>query len=484
MLRRMSIFVVLLALLAAGMTYRLVSVQVIDSDRYVAYGVSQRDGFRLIPAARGAVYDRNGQAFAMSVAQPRLVADPAQVSDPVATAALLADLMDLSVDEVLADLQADSRYRVLAKGLTPVQAEQLQELVREEGLLGITLEDEYVRSTPNGELAMGVVGRALPEGQVDTEGNRGGISGVELAFDDLLRGEPGRLSYEKNVWGDPIVGGDRRLEPARQGTDLYLTLDQVLQYEAERRLGEAVLATNAQSAQAVIMRPSTGEILAMASVGSTDDGEIRNTRDNRAVTAVFEPGSTNKIITVAAAMEEGLVQPDTMFEVPDHLPLYDRVFSDSQPHPAAAWSVTDILVTSSNVGTIKIAQELGRERLDGYLRAFGFGATTGLGFPAEEDGIMKPLEAWSGVDIGAVAIGQGISVTALQMLSALNVIANDGVYVAPKLLGAADQGSGQVPTGSERGTPGGVAGDGGRHAGHPRQGRERGDRHPGAGPRL
>lgn len=442
----MVAFLAFIALLAGLTAQRLVDVQVVDRERYVSYGEVQRDGSRDLPASRGAVYDRNGQAFAMSVAQPMLIADPAAVADAPAAAAALAEVLDRSVDDLLDDLTADTRYKVLARALTPEQAEAIRDLVAEEGLEGLVLEDEYVRSTPNGDLGLGVIGRALPEGQVDEDGNAGGISGIERAYDELLRGVPGSVTYEKNRWGDPIVGGERDTTPARQGTDLYLTLDQVLQYEAERRLGEAVLDTGAESAQAVIMRPSTGEILAMASVGATEDGEVRNTRDNRAVTAVFEPGSTNKVITVAAALEEGLVRPDTRFDVPDSLQLYDREFSDSHEHPAASWSVTDILVTSSNVGTIKIAQQLGEERLDAYLRDFGFGASTGLGFPAEEDGIMKSLDEWSGVDIGSIAIGQGISVTALQMLAAFNVIANDGVYIAPKLVAATDRGEGQVPT--------------------------------------
>jgi len=448
-LRRLIAFVVVMVLIVTAIGYKLVTVAVVEQSRYVAYGESQRDGFRVLPASRGAIYDRNGQAFALSVAQPRVIADPAQVRHPIASARTLAEILDLDAADVEASLRADSRYRVIAEQATQRQVAAIKAALDDGDLEGITFEDEYVRSAPNGSLAQGVVGRSLAEGERDTEGNTGGISGLELAYDDQLQGKPGKLFYEQDVAGQQIAGGERDLIAAKQGADLYLTLDQSLQYETERALSAQVTATGARSAMAVIMRPSTGEILSMASVAADEEGEegeVSNTNDNRPVTAVFEPGSTNKMITVAGALEEGVVDPDTILEVPDHLQLYDKDFTDSHPHAAAAWSVTDILVTSSNIGTIKIAQKLGEANVDDYLRSFGFGTTTGLGFPAEEDGIMKDLGDWSGVDIGAIPIGQGISVTALQMLAAYNVVANDGVYVAPKLVGATDPGHGQVPT--------------------------------------
>jgi cell division protein FtsI (penicillin-binding protein 3) len=442
----MIAFVAAMAMLVGLIGFRLVNVQVADTERYLAYGESQRDGFRTLPASRGAIYDRNGQAFAMSVPQPRVIADPAQVSDPAEQAAVLADLLELDVAEVEADLRADTRYRILAEAITEEQAVELRSAIEEGELEGIVLEDQYLRSNPNGDLAYPVVGKALAEGEEDAEGNTGGIAGIEKAYDDELAGAPGKLFYEQDVAGDPIAGGQRELEPARQGADLYLTLDQSLQYEAEQALIETVESSGADNAQAVIMRPSTGEILAMASVAAGEDGEAATTRDNRPVTAVYEPGSVNKMITVAGAIEEGVVTPQTYVNVPDHLQLYEELFEDSHPHPTLDLTTTEILYTSSNIGTIKIAQMLGAEQVDRYLRAFGFGETTGLGFPAEEDGIMKDLDEWSGVDIGSMPIGQGIAVTSLQMLAAYNVIANDGVYVAPKLVGAIDSGAGQVPT--------------------------------------
>jgi cell division protein FtsI (penicillin-binding protein 3) len=433
---------VVVALIVVGIGVRLADVQVMRPQRYLAYGAKQYNGFRQLPAWRGAIYDRNGQAFAMSVAEPRIVADPSQVVDPHRAAAALAPLLHVDAPGLEAQLRKrGDRYEILSGDVTRAEADAVMALK----LAGITTEDQYVRTNPAGDLAGSVIGRSLADGSVDDTGKQG-ISGLERQYDALLHGQPGRLWYERDVAGNTIAGGHRKLDPARPGTDLYLTLDEPLQYEAERALADQVTATGAKGATALIMRPSTGEILAMASVAADEDGNVTNTGDNRAVTAVFEPGSTNKVFTVAGAIEEGLVSPTTVLEVPDHLQLYDKDFTDHDPHPTAAWSVTDILVTSSNIGTIKIAQRLGKDGVDRYLRDFGFGATTGLGFPAEEDGIMSPVDRWSGVDIGAIPIGQGISVTALQLLSAYNVMANDGVYVAPKLVRATDRGTGQVGT--------------------------------------
>ena len=198
-----------------------------------------------------------------------------------------------------------------------------------------------------------------------------------------------------------------------------------------------MLATKAKGGTAIITRPSTGEILAMANVAATPGGKgTVPTSNNVALTAQFEPGSVNKVITIAAALQEGIATPADVLTVPDHLRVSDHDFTDHDPHPTAKWSVTDILATSSNIGTIELAQRLGPERVDAYLRKFGFGARTGLGFPHETPGSMLALNDWSGTSIGAIPIGQGVAVTAMQMLAAFNVIANDGRYIAPELMTA------------------------------------------------
>lgn len=436
-------FVVFVVLVVAGVSARLVDLQVVKPDRYVAYGLRQRDGFRSLPAGRGAILDRDGQAFAMSVAQPQVIADPTQVPRPRRTARILAAELDVDASTLEAALaRKGRRYAVIAPLVSPAVADRVKRLE----LPGIAISKRYLRTSPSRGLAAPVVGRALADGQVVADSAHQGVSGIERQYDDALTGRPGRLYYEKDPVGNTIAGGRQRLEAARPGADVYLTLDQSLQYETQRALADQVDATGAQGAMAIVMHPSTGEIVAMAGVNRRFDGTIADTAEVTPVTSVFEPGSVNKVITIAGAMEDGLVDPDTVLDVPDRLALYDRTFNDHEPHPTSPWSVTDILVTSSNIGTIKIAQQLGPARVDHYLRAFGFGHDTGLDLSGESAGLLRDLEDWSGVDIGAIPIGQGISVTALQMLSAYNVIANGGVYVAPKLVVATDDGHGRTAT--------------------------------------
>ena len=445
----------------AAITVQLARVQITDRERWIAWGQDQRDGWRDLVAGRGAIYDRNGNALAMSVLQSDVIASPRYISDPAATARVLAPILDLDEAELRQKLTGEGDYVRLAVSVPTEVADKIAKVrgdddsdeaaAASEALTGITLEDRFVRFNPSGDLAGSVVGRTVAEGGFDSEGNQG-VSGIENQFEQALTGTPGRVYYERDPSGRTIAGGVETVEPARPGTDVYLTIDQSLQYEAERAISRQVLDTGAASGMVLMMRPSTGEILAMASVADDGEGDVVNTRDNRPVTAVFEPGSVNKLITVAGALEEGLVAPDTVLNVPDHLTIYDKTFTDHDPHPTQPWSVTDILVTSSNIGTIKLAQMLGREDVDRYLSDFGLGETTGLGFPNEENGIMLPLEKWSGTSIGAIPIGQGIAVTALQMLTAYNVVANDGVYVAPRLLSATDSGSGRenVAAGASR----------------------------------
>lgn len=439
--RRLRAFLVAVMLMGVAITARMVDLQLNERESLIAYGESQRDSSRILPAGRGAIYDRSGRAFALSITTPAVVADPSVIKNPGRVAAELAPLLDADEAELRAELaRDDTEYVVLA----PTADDALVTDIADLALPGIAFEDRYLRETPTGDLARAVVGSTYGDGQHDEKGRRG-RTGLELAYEDLLAGTPGRLTYERAPNGDTIAGAPEHREPAVAGTDLYLTLDQALQYSTEQALTTQVRATGATQGMAIISRPSTGEVLAMASVARQEDGSVAGTGDNRPVSTQFEPGSVNKMITVAGALEEGVVSPDTPIEVPDHLQVGDHDFSDHDPHETAVWSPTDILVTSSNIGTIKIASMLGRDRVDGYLRAFGFGADT-PGFPGAIDGQMLPLKDWSGTSIGSIPLGQGISVTALQMLAAYNVIANDGIYVAPKLVAATDGGTGRQAT--------------------------------------
>lgn len=404
---------------------RMVQVQSLAADRYAQVGEGQRVRRISLPAARGAIFDRNGADLALTVRRPSVVANPRAVTDPLAAAAALAPVLGLAPAELRDRLTRDSAFVYLARSVEDRVAEQVAEL----GLAGVELRPEPERFLPAGPLAVPLLGKVGRE--------NAGLSGLEVQFDEELAGRPGEVVVERDQAGREIPGGVRRLEPADRGNDLVLTLDRSVQYEAERALAAAIVRHQAKGGMVVVMATKTGEVLALANLAVPAAGgdPVPATR-NQVLTDVFEPGSVNKVITIAGAIEEGVVDAADTLTVPDTLKVADHVFSDHAPHPTISWSVTDVMANSSNVGTIMIGQRLGKSRIDRYLRRFGFGRSTGLGFPGESGGILLDPAKWSGTSIGTVPIGQGVAVTAMQAVAAYNAVANGGRYVAPKLVRA------------------------------------------------
>lgn len=422
--RRSLAFKVVLGLLLLAVVGKLVDLQVLGDDRFVSVGEEQRLRTVRLDASRGRILDREGNDLALSVLRPSIFADPSQIEDPVRVARRLAPILGVDRTELTDDLSRDGRFVYLARRIDDDLASRIVEL----DLPGIHLQEEPARFTPSGQLAKSIIGSVADD--------QTGSTGIELIYDDVLTGTPGELRYERARDGGTIAAAGESRIPAQPGADVVLTLDRSLQYETERVLAAQVDALGAKGGTVVVSRPATGEILALGNITRNEDEEIITAGANRAVIDAFEPGSVNKVITIAAALEEGLVEPGSSTVVPDHLQVSDHRFSDDHEHPAVPMTVTDILAKSSNVGTIMIGQELGKDRIDSYLRSFGFGRKTSLGFPNESPGLMLPPENWSGTSIGSIPIGQGIAVTAMQMLSAYNVIANDGVYVEPRLVDA------------------------------------------------
>ncbi|MBS1846802.1 MAG: penicillin-binding protein 2 [Actinobacteria bacterium] len=432
-----------LALLFTIAVGKLTDVQVLSPGRYRSTGVTQRTVRVALPAGRGAILDRNGEDLALSVPRSTVVADPVTVTDVAAEASRLADILNIDRATIEPLLRKRSRFVYIDRLIPDSAASAVKKLMTAGKLPGIDLIDEYQRVRPNGSEAGSVVGMTDIDGQ--------GISGLEKQYQGLLKGIPGEVSYETSAMG-PIPGGQRQLEAARPGDDLQLTIDLPLQYSVEKLVADQVTATGSESGIAIITRPSTGEILSMVNV-ATDPKTHKATpsTNNEALTTVFEPGSVNKVITVATALQDHKVDPSTVFEHPPTMTLGGATFGEAESLPSRL-SVTDILTVSSNIGTIKIAQMLGPQRIDRALRDFGLGSPTGLGFPNESPGLLLPLANWSGSSIGSIPIGQGISVTALQMLDAYNVLANGGVAVAPKLVSATIDASGRrQPTPASRG---------------------------------
>jgi cell division protein FtsI (penicillin-binding protein 3) len=303
--------------------------------------------------------------------------------------------------------------------------------VRDLELPGVDFVPESLRFYPSNALAGPVLGF------VGTDND--GLAGLESAYERTLAGRPGEVVVERDPNGREIPDGEHHVRRSRRGSDLVLTIDQSLQYETERVLTEGVTAAKAKGGMAIVVDTRTGDILAMATVeGATAGHPVRpapNDTPNRPVSDVYEPGSTNKVITVAGALEEDRVTPGTWFEVPGELTVDNEVFRDVAIHPVAM-RVSDIIRESSNVGTILIGRTLGPDRFDTYLRAFGFGKPTALEFPGESPGILIPPSEYGDTSMASMPIGNGIAVTALQMLEVYTTIANNGVARPPRLVAA------------------------------------------------
>lgn len=402
---------------------KLVSLQVVDADRYRVEGTQQRSFTQTLAAERGGMFDRNGAELVISRPAQSVFVDPALIEDPRAESAQVADVLGLDPGIVEDAMRVDGRFAYVARKVTDEQAAQIKDL----GLAGVALVEESARYRPSPDLAKSLLGT------VDTDNV--GISGLESVYGDALTGSPGQLTLERNPEGHTIAVGDHSLIPAQKGDDLNLTIDRSLQYEAERILSEQVGAVKAKGGTAIVTKPSTGEILAMANVVRDEQtGEVSISSNNMAVTATFEPGSTMKMLTVSAALDDGLVSPDTVIETPSVLEFSDDYTIKDDHFTGSAKSVSDVVAYSSNTGTINIAKMLGSTRLHDQLIAFGLNSKTALDFPNEADGYLIPVKDWSDTSRPTIAIGQGVAVTPMQMLLAYNVIANGGVYVAPTLV--------------------------------------------------
>jgi cell division protein FtsI (penicillin-binding protein 3) len=429
--RRLVALLVGLVLAFGAVAARMVHLQAFSRDRLVAMGESQRVRAMTLPAERGSIFDRDGRELALSVRQSTVWADPRLVTDPMAAAEALAPVLQLEPAELQTRLTRDAAFVYLARKVDDATAQRVKEL----GLSGISLMDEPERFLPAGDLAASLLGR------VGVDNN--GLSGLESQFEKQLRGRPGRMVVERDPEGREIPGGMRQFTASVRGDDLVLTIDRSLQYETERALAAEISKAHAKGGMAIVMQTRTGDVLAMANLKVADDGTLQPAPNNMALTNVYEPGSVSKMITVGGAMEEGLVRADDRLTVPSTIKVADHVFKEHDPHPTEEWSITDIVANSSNVGSILIGQKLGKNRMDHYMRAFGFGEKTALKFPGESAGLLLDPGKYSGTSMATMSIGQGVAVTAMQMLAAYNTVANGGVYVAPKLVRATIDGDGQ-----------------------------------------
>jgi cell division protein FtsI (penicillin-binding protein 3) len=387
---------------------------------------------RALPAQRGAIFDRNGDELALSVPGSTIALNPRQVLDAPGTVDVLGDVLDLD-DAERAELlgrmtSCDCGFLYVARQLDPRIGQQVSAL----SLTGVSVYDEARRMMPGGSTGRSVIGRT------DIDGI--GIAGLERQYHALLQGNAGEMTLEVAPGGLAIAGTEQVLQPATPGSDIVTTIDRSVQYQAEQVLVRQVGVTGAVGGQIIVMDTDTGDVIAMVSVDRNEQGVPVVSSGNFAAVGAYEPGSVGKVITVAGAIEDGAVTPDTMF---GYVPwTYDctldegGILHDSHEHDPLSLTTTGILVESSNVGTIQVSKTISYERLDHYMRAFGLGESTALDFPDESPGILKPWNDWTGTERCTVAYGQGVSSTPIQLVTAVNTIANDGMYVGPRLVTA------------------------------------------------
>lgn len=420
---RLYIFGAILFVWISLVSFRLVQLQVVKYGEWVQRAQRQQQRTIEVSPRRGIVYDRNGHELAMSVMVDSIFAVPSEIPDKATAASLLAGVLGTDARDILTRLNASRNFCWVARKLDAETSARIQAL----RLKGIYPQKEPKRFYPKRELAAQVLGYV----GLDDEG----LGGIERAFDDDLRGHSGKMMITRDARGARLGRTERQPEP---GANVVLTIDEKIQYIAEREIDRAMEETKAVGATIVVQNPKTGEILALANRPTFNPNTFNTVGDqkalkNHAVSDVFEPGSMFKTVTVSAALEERVTKPDDKYDVSQGFIVVGGARM-RDAHRMGVLTTSQVIAQSSNVGAIKIGMKLGEDRLYKYIRAFGFGQSTGIELPGETRGLVKPVKNWSKMSIGAMSMGQEIGVTPLQVISAVSTIANDGVYNAPRIV--------------------------------------------------
>jgi cell division protein FtsI/penicillin-binding protein 2 len=424
--RRVGLLFCLFVTLLGLVLLRAVWIQGVSGSELSAEARGQQMETVVVPGSRGTIFDRTGRELAVSEDAATVFATPYQVKDPEETAHKLANILDVDSEKILESLaDRESGFAYVQRKVDLVDAERIREL----DLTGIGMLPDSRRIYPQGELAGQVIGTVGVDNQ--------GLTGLEASEDELLHGTDGEREVTRDALGDELERNT--IAASATGSDLQLSLDASLQAETERVLAGVGETYQPDGATAIVMDPRTSQILAMANwpgVNPSDPAAADpKALGNMGTGFTFEPGSTFKAFTVAGALEQGLVTPATTFELPPSIRVADRVIEEA--HEGVGYgtlSVADILKYSSNVGAVKIGLELGAEDFDKWIREFGFGEPTGVAFPGEERGIVLTPDEYSGSTMGNLPIGQGLSVTPMQMVAAYAAIANGGILRVPQLI--------------------------------------------------
>lgn len=427
--RRLAMVVVVLLLWTSVAVARLVQIQIVRHEHYTTRAAKQQERILELTPVRGSIRDARGRILAESIAALSLYADPQAIVDATATARKLASIPELRLDarKLRKKLQGSGEFTWVSRQLDPAVAARVKSL----GLPGVYTVEEHRRLYPKGPLAANLLGYVGVDGE--------GLAGIEHSFDRYARGRAGRVTLLRDARrGMYLVGGEGS-NASVDGANVILTIDEVVQFVAERALVKATNEYRALSGSVIVMDPRDGTILAMASVPTFDPNRFRDFPEgswrNRPVQDFYEPGSTFKIVTAAAALEEGIVTPSQIIDCGNGSIEIARTRIGE--HGGAQWdylTFEDVLANSSNVGTIRVGVELREKRFYKYIRTFGFGERTGVQLPGESPGILRVPEKWSQLSNASISIGQEVGTTPLQIITAVSAIANGGLLLQPRIV--------------------------------------------------
>ena len=424
----------LFAAVGLYLTWRLFDIQVLHGHLYSRVALEQRAQTIEVFARRGTIYDRTRTVLVRSLKSESVYADPSQITDKAETAARLAPILGYAPNEIDAALNEDTHFRWLRRKVSHDVAQRVRAL----NIQGVNIVQEETgrRFWTSGRLASTVLGF------VGMDEN--GLSGVEYSYDNMLRGTSGKMMLEADPFQRALPFGQQHvIEQAHPGRSLVLTLDGYLQFESERLLDAQVKAFHARSGSVIVMDPRTGEILAMANAPDFDPAHYGSAKPDawrdRAISDAYEPGSTFKLITAAAALESGKVTTKSRFPALDQIKINGSIIhnaEDDMPLATSTESLEDIIAYSHNVGAAEVGMRIGEQAEYRVIRKFGFGEGTGVDLPGESPGILPPLDEWSGTSLPTIAFGQGISTTPIAMVRAYCAIANGGMLVKPHIVRA------------------------------------------------
>ncbi|MBA4395926.1 MAG: penicillin-binding protein [Syntrophus sp. (in: bacteria)] len=430
----MSLFLVLFIALMT----RAYQIQVLNGQSLKARADRQHTATLRVESERGIIFDRNGQKLAVSVMSDSVCADPSKIEDIKGTAAKLSAILNIDGKTLVKKMSGAKNFCWLARRITPEQTALVEKLDME----GIFIIKEPKRFYPNGELAGHLIGFVGMDSS--------GMEGLEFRFEEHLKGEPEQLRWARDAKGNRLFPRvDAATAKQKGGANLILTIDNRIQYLVESQLKAAVQSKDAKGGMAVVMDPKTGEILALANEKGFDPNNFSKIGaaggKNRVITDCFDPGSTFKPFLAAAALEEGMhKETDKIFCENGNYAVADRVIREAQRKQHGYLSFADIIKYSSNIGCVKISERLGKEKFHDYIMRFGFGQKTGIDLPGETAGLLRPVRNWTRVDTSTIAFGQGVSVTAIQLISALSAIANQGVLMKPYIVRGLVDKQGQI----------------------------------------